>query len=111
MSTNQLTPQAATSAHDTCGCKQATIFTDFDGKKHSIWYQGIDDMMLKTNEYLSEWLEVAGNEPDDVCVKLADGTKFPWEWTAAHYCFGEGRVGNKEAYEWMLEADISQTHY
>ena len=50
--TIQLTPKVATSAHDTCGCKQATIFTDFDGVKHSIWYQGIDDMMLKTFEYL-----------------------------------------------------------
>ena len=102
----QLTPKVATSAHDTCGCKQATIFTDFDGVIHTMWYSSIDDMMQKTFDFLFE--SDFDLEDDDIWITQADGFKLLWCRLVAQYCFAKGRISKEAAYKEMIEDMITK---
>lgn len=81
--------------------KTATVFTDYDGKFHSISYVEISDLLSSVNELLTE--HYPGVFDDDVRITLSDTQSFMWNYTIAHYCFGEGRITEQEAVEAMLE--------
>ena len=83
--------------------KTAFVFIDFDGSHWTIEYKTIKELMhsiqyLKDNEYDGFHSEY----DDDIFVELPNGRKFYWHLTPAHYCFAEGHLSERSAFNWML---------
>lgn len=80
---------------------KATIFTDIDGQTNSVDYNSIKELMININEYLTQCYEDSMYD-DDILIN-ANGVKFWWSVTAAHYCFAKGRINEVQAFRQMIQ--------
>ena len=77
----------------------AQIYCDFDALTGTVSYTNHSDLMTKVNDYLYE------NYPEmdiDEDVKVTfENTCFWWNTSIAHYCFAEGAITERQAFNAM----------
>ena len=83
----------------------AKVFNDFDGFKHSIQYNTVDELMNSVYDLLHQKYEGNYSSQDNVRVSLPDGKEFNWLSVFSHYCFAKGRISEGQAFELMIEAE------